>query len=194
MSLDGHSSGSRGIDRVKAAQGCEPGLEEEYGFIIAVACSKIYNTPEQAFSQTIRALKKVGLPVINAEQKYAEVFKRSCESSLGVSPCRSQYRFKADTIIEKLKITPPEMVQANLRVLCNSEVKRESDKDRSQTRRLRNGAIPHGAYRERKLELGKQVYQYRDEQEWTWDEIAVCFPQTKRTLRRAYNFYKSRVS
>jgi hypothetical protein len=140
-----------------------PGHRDVWIFLAAVALSWIA-APEAMESEIrILAAQAAGWTGRETDSRMGAVFKRAKLSAQGkllkfdgrdVNP---RYRMRASTVVEWLGIEPSEMRNAGLRVLVDSDRRRELNTERSAKSRRNAGAKARDEQQRARLQLGQKA-------------------------------------
>lgn len=128
------------------------------------------------------------------DSRMATVFKRAHLASQGVTfewqgrQVDPRYRFKATTIIEWLRIEPEEMRQADLRVLIDTGIRRERDRERWHERREAAGKVDRATYEATAHQKAEDILRMLDRLGSTKavaEALGITYEVAKKRIQRA---------
>ncbi len=157
------------------------GQRDTWLFCAAVATAWI--CPPSVLEREIESLAQeaAGWSDRETASRMSSIFKRARDSAAGgkisfngrdIDP---RYIMKSNTIIEWLEIDPTEQRAAKLRMLVDSDRRRELNTERTRLSRQRRGATPHGQSKADRLSMGGQALYMAAKQGMTVRDLADHF-------------------
>ncbi|NGZ03193.1 MAG: hypothetical protein CV090_09100, partial [Nitrospira sp. WS238] len=153
-----------------------PGSRDRYLFILAVALAWIITPPERLDQELFQlGAALAGWDEAECYQRFSAVLGR--EDFIGDNPFVPQYRFKTQTIIDWLNVTPEE--QQGLDVLVGAEILRERRRKRAAERRRANGQVSRDQYNQKRTSVVEwrraHIHRLMEEENFTRDQCAEFF-------------------
>ncbi|WP_435657804.1 hypothetical protein [Brucella pituitosa] len=167
------------------------GQRDNWLFCAAVAMAWI--CPPEVMKREIQvlALEAAGWRDKETASRMSSVLKRTFTAAAGdkisfngheVDP---RYRMKSSTIIEWLEIDPPEMRDANLRMLIDQDRKRELNTERTKKSRQVRGAASRSEVQAKRLELGQKALYLAASKGMNREELADHFKVSTGQISKA---------
>lgn len=167
------------------------GQRDAWLFMAGVAMSWI--SPPEVLGREILALadEAAGWRDSETKSRMSAVIKRARQAAAGQTvifnghevDCR--YRMRATTIIEWLGIDPAEQRAAGLRVLVDTDRKRELSVERMEKSRRRRGVKDRTEQQSERLEMGRKALYLRASQGMTCAELAAHFDVSVGQIHKA---------
>ncbi|WP_340098628.1 hypothetical protein [Sinorhizobium fredii] len=129
----------------------------------------------------ILAMQSAGWSESESKARLSAVVKRARQAASGKMALYNghevdtRYRMRADTIIDWLQIEPAEMRAADLRVLIDTDRRREREAERQTESRRRRGAKDRNEQQAARLELGRQCLYLATKDGMNRDDLAAHF-------------------
>ena len=158
-----------------------PGQRDIWLFIAANALSWTRAVDDMEREIRILAMQSAGWSESESKARLSAVVKRARQAASGKTTLYSgnevdaRYRMRADTIIDWLEIEPAEMRAADLRVLIDTDRRRERGAMRQTESRRRRGAKDQNEQKAARLELGRKCLYLSAKDGMNRDDLAARF-------------------
>jgi hypothetical protein len=158
-----------------------PGQRDIWLFVAANALSWIDAVDDMEREVRILAMQAAGWSESESKARLSAVVKRARQAAAGKMALYNghevdtRYRMRADTIVDWLQIEPTEMRAADLRVLIDTDRRREREAERQTESRRRRGAKDQSEQKAARLELGRQCLYLSVKDGMNRDDLAGHF-------------------
>ncbi|GMB83485.1 hypothetical protein NN6n1_42680 [Shinella zoogloeoides] len=158
-----------------------PGQRDIWLFVAANALSWIDAVDDMEQEIRILAMQSAGWSESESRARLSAVMKRARQAASGKMALYNgrevdtRYRMRADTIVDWLQIEPAEMRAADLRVLIDTDRRREREAERQTESRRRRGAKDQNEQKAARLELGRQCLYLSVKDGMNRDDLAAHF-------------------
>jgi len=158
-----------------------PGQRDIWLFVAAHALSWTRAADDMEREIRILAMQSAGWSESESKARMSAVVKRAQQAASGKMVAYSgkeldaRYRMRADTIVDWLQIEPEEMRAADLRVLIDTNRRREREAERQTESRRRRGAKDRNEQQAARLELGRQCLYLTTKDGMNRDDLAAHF-------------------
>lgn len=158
-----------------------PGQRDIWLFVAANALSWIDAVDDMEREVRILSMQAAGWSESESKARLSAVVKRARQAAAGKMALYNghevdtRYRMRADTIVDWLQIEPTEMRAADLRVLIDTDRRREREAERQTESRRRRGAKDQSEQKAARMELGRQCLYLSVKDGMSRDDLAGHF-------------------
>lgn len=158
-----------------------PGQRDIWLFVAANALSWTRAVDDMEREIRILAMQSAGWSESESKARMSAVVKRAQQAAsekmatYNGKEVDARYRMRADTIVDWLEIEPEEMRAADLRVLIDTNRRREREAERQTESRRRRGAKDQNEQKAARLELGRKCFYLSAKDGMNRDDLAARF-------------------